>query len=64
MHIWVQGEIYTSQLLVPTLSAPPVDVLVMRETSCPLSDFSQARWLQCLEKAAQCNFSHILRDAN
>lgn len=26
--------------------------------------FSQARWLQCLQKAAQCNFSHILRDTN
>lgn len=26
--------------------------------------FSQAQWLQCLEKTVQCNFSHILREAN
>lgn len=29
MHISAQSEIYTSQLVVPALSAPPVDVLVM-----------------------------------
>lgn len=39
MHISSQSEIYAPQLPVPTLSAPPEDVLVMLETSCPLSDF-------------------------
>lgn len=36
---WAAAEIYTPQLPVPTLSAPPEDALVMLETSCPLSDF-------------------------
>lgn len=36
---WAAAEIYTPQLPVPTLSAPPEDALAMLETSCPLSDF-------------------------
>lgn len=71
---WAAAEIYTPQLPVPTLSAPPEDALVMLETSCPLSDFlrhgdsaaaaSDKKKGGEKKKAARCNFSHILGDAN
>lgn len=60
---------YTPQLPVPTLSAPPEDALVMLETSCPFSDFlrhgdsaaSEKRWGgKKLHSAISLTFSEML----